>query len=495
MKSRLLLLTILALTLALFSCRKEEIFSRTQTNLIFSADTIFLDTVFANVGSSTRVLRVKNPSNNDIYIDRISLAKGNASYYRLNVNGTATKDIKDVELLAGDSINIFIEVTADVGNANEILYTDSIIFNTQGNLQDVDLVTLAKDAYFHYPNKVLTINQSDGSKLYIPYSILTCNDIWTNDKPHVIYGYAVIDSACTLTALPGTQIHFHNGSGLWVYRSGSLQLDPNDLGDLNNPIEIQGDRLEPFYEEIPGQWGGILGGIFIQGGSSNNIIRNTIIKNGTIALRVDSADENGPANLELTNVILKNHSRAGLYAGYSHILGDNVVIGNCGVYTLYALGGRYRFRHSTFANYWTGGNRSTPAIGLFNYFEDNFSNRYIRDVVGADFLNCVVYGNNSTEFGLGKDNSGTLTFKFDGCLLKINVNPIDGSYNVNDPNFFSSCILNTDPKFESPFDGLFSPDSLSPLIDAALIPTAQLVPEDLYGKSRLPNPDIGAIER
>ena len=25
-----------------------------------------------------------------------------------------------------------------------------------------------------------------------------CNDVWNNDKPHVIYGYAVVDSACSL---------------------------------------------------------------------------------------------------------------------------------------------------------------------------------------------------------------------------------------------------------------------------------------------------------
>ena len=63
----------------------------------------------------------------------------------MNVNGTSGTSVADIELLAKDSLYILIEVTADVMGAPDLLYTDSIVFDLQGNQQqDVQLVTLAK---------------------------------------------------------------------------------------------------------------------------------------------------------------------------------------------------------------------------------------------------------------------------------------------------------------------------------------------------------------
>lgn len=485
---RLVPLFILIVTLVAFSsCRKDQTFARKGVTLGLSADTIFLDTVFTQVGSSTRTLRVNNPSDEDIYIDRIYLAKGPNSYYRLNVNGTPTKDISDVELLANDSITILIEVTADVGLANELLYTDSIILQTLGRTQDVDLVTLAKDAHFYYPTGSL----NGGS---IPYSVIECNATWGPDKPHVIYGYAVVDSLCTLTILPGTEIHFHSGSGLWVYRGGSLQIDPGNTGQIEtNPVVIQGDRLEPFYEDVAGQWGGALGGIFIQNGSTNNLIQNTIIKNSTIALLVDSTISTTP-NLVVRNTQILNSSRVGIYGGYANIEAENVVVGNSGVYGLYALGGRYLFTHCTFANYSIGG-RSTPTIGLFNYFENNVGQRFTRDILAADFRNTIVYGSRRVEFGLGYESAGNLDFNFNTCFLRLAENPIDGSFDREDPTRFVNCELDVYPEFENYSNFNYKLDSISPALDVADPTFAQQVPNDILKVDRTSSPDVGAYER
>ena len=41
------------------------------------------------------------------------------------------------------------------------------------------------------------VNGTDTTRFY--YHLLDCSTHWTNDKPHVIYGYAVVDQGKTLT--------------------------------------------------------------------------------------------------------------------------------------------------------------------------------------------------------------------------------------------------------------------------------------------------------
>ena len=50
------------------SCRNDFSFEPNQGNLRFSKQTIYLDTVFTNIGSSTYRLKVYNQSDKDISI-------------------------------------------------------------------------------------------------------------------------------------------------------------------------------------------------------------------------------------------------------------------------------------------------------------------------------------------------------------------------------------------------------------------------------------------
>jgi hypothetical protein len=162
---RLLLLLFLGFSIALTSCRNDFEFESATGNLRFSKDTVYLDTVFTNIGSSTYTLKVYNKSNKNISIPRVALAKGNASKYRLMVDGMPGKIFEDVELLAKDSMYIFIEATADVIDANttDFLYTDQILFGEGLQTQKVELVTLIQDAIFLYPQKF-----SDGTTETLP---------------------------------------------------------------------------------------------------------------------------------------------------------------------------------------------------------------------------------------------------------------------------------------------------------------------------------------
>ena len=76
--------------------------------------------------------------------------------FRLNVDGLPGRSFGDVEIGADDSIFIFVEVTVDPNNQNTpLVVTDSILFETNGNLQDIDLVAWGQDAYFHKPPPAL----------------------------------------------------------------------------------------------------------------------------------------------------------------------------------------------------------------------------------------------------------------------------------------------------------------------------------------------------
>lgn len=147
--------------LSLTSCRKDFDFERSSGNLQFSKDTVYLDTVFTNIGSSTYTLKVYNRSNKDINIPTIQLGKGTNSKYRMMIDGmqgdvgAEGKIFSNVELLAKDSLFIFIETTIDYSEFEnpeaEYLYTDQIQFDAGTHFQKVELVTLVKDAVFLFP--------------------------------------------------------------------------------------------------------------------------------------------------------------------------------------------------------------------------------------------------------------------------------------------------------------------------------------------------------
>ena len=81
-KNSLILISLIAF---LFSCEKNT--PSGTKGLVFSDDTIYFDTVFTTIGSTTRELRVRNSEKHRIRIDEIYLAGGNDSQFRLNIDG------------------------------------------------------------------------------------------------------------------------------------------------------------------------------------------------------------------------------------------------------------------------------------------------------------------------------------------------------------------------------------------------------------------------
>jgi len=425
------------------SCRSDFYFEPSSGNLEFSRDTIYLDTVFTNIGSSTYTLKVYNRTSKDIKIPSIRLKEGENSNYRLMVDGIPGKVFSDIELLSKDSLFIFIETTIDydqyTNSETTFLYTDKIEFDTGNNYQKVELVTLVQDAIFLYPhrdqNGVYEGLPIEGSDEMIYGFVLDQNDqingnemIWTNQKPYVVYGYAAVPNGKTLEIQAGAKIHFHDESGIIVSKNASIEVN----GTIENPVIFQGDRLESFFKEIPGQWGAI----WLTSESVNNKIYNAIIKNAVIGLYV----QNCP--LELKNVQIYNSSNFGIMAQTANINGFNVVINNAGQGSLTcSMGGNYNFIHSTIANYWNRGHRSLASVILDNTFE--ISNTFIP--LNAHFENCIIFGSNNIEIIINKAENSIFNYKFTNSLIKfIDLNNSftnDFLYDFENVTIYKDCLI------------------------------------------------------
>jgi|LGOV01.1.fsa_nt_gb hypothetical protein len=419
----LLIITIVVLS----SCRKDFSASPVSTNLRFSADTVYLDTVFTNIGSSTRVLKVYNQEDSWVKIPQVKLGRGEESYYRINIDGVSGSIQNNIEIAPKDSIFIFIETTVDYDAVTDPLYVDSLVFDANTFQQNVKLVTLVKDAHFLYPQQ--------GDDVFIIEE-----DLWTNEKPYVIYGKAVIDVSKTLDIQAGTKIHFHNNSSLIVYEDASLRVH----GEFENEVIFESDRLEPGYADIPGQWGSI----WLYPTSKNNIINYAIIKNGSIGIVVDSIGNSTNPTLKITNTQIYNHSIAGLMARGSSVEGENLVINNCGQVSLaLQIGGKYNFVHSTFVNYWNNQPRQTPSVYINNWYEADGGVIVSRNLEAAYFGNCIIYGNNEDELVLSESGSADFNYKFENNLIRYTNRNGELEFEIEGNPLFENTIINEEPHF------------------------------------------------
>lgn len=406
---------ILTLSGILSSCKKKDkILSDGSAKIDFSTDTITFDTVFTSIGSTTKNFRIYNNKNQTIRISRISLGKGNQSPFRFNIDGYPGPVVTDVEIPPKDSLWVFVEVTIDPNNLNNpLLVRDSLIFEINGNRQDIKLVAVGQDVHFINSEIIGTQN-------------------WINDKPYLIYNSMLVDSLATLTINEGVKVYCNPNTR--IFCAGTMVIN----GSESNPVIIQGDRLEFDYKEAAGQWVGM----YFLAGSKDNVIKNAIIKNAILGIQVDTVF-NSNYSLQLLNTEIKNMTYAGLYFQGAKILAENCIVANCGEFlSALTIGGNYEFTHCTFANYYSNSTRNTPSVLMNNYYKDLAGNIILRPIDKADFKNCIIYGSIEEEIGFDKSDDIALNYSFNNCLLK-SVQNLEGNNNIrnSDPAF-----ANTDPE-------------------------------------------------
>ncbi len=441
----------------------------------FSTDTVSFDTVFTTIGSTTLYFKVYNNDNRPLAIRSIELAGGSNSFFRLNIDGEPVSRVTDVEILPKDSMYIFVAVTIDpLNSSNPVVVMDSVVFNTNGTLQDVKLMAYGQDVHLYRDAYVET-------------------ETWVNDKPYLIYRNLEVDSGHVLTIEPGTQIYFHRNSSLVVW--GTLVVN----GTREDPVVFQNDRLEAFYDIIPGQWGTIFFAPFSRG----NRINHAIIKNSIAGLQIGFPTDSRIPELQISNTIIQNMSFAGIYAFGAELVCYNTVIANsAGPAVALLKGGNYEFYHCTIANSGVvGTSRSSPSLVMTNFFdniEDGTYVRYVHDL-NSEFVNSIVYGSNSHELQLLNTQVSQFNYRFDHCLLKASEDSID----LNNTSLFNEIILSKDPHFVNDSDRYhlnYSLDTLSPAKDTGdkqLIQVFPYLEYDMMEHSRYDDnkPDLGAFER
>lgn len=495
------LLGVLLLVLIIFNaCRKDFDFEPSQGTLAFSKDTVFLDTVFTNIGTSTYTLKVYNRSNTNIQIPSIRLAQGEASNYRLLVDGMSGKTFQNVELLAKDSMYVFIEATIDYEKYKNpeasFLYTDQLLFQSQNKTQPIEIVTLVKDAYFLYPKKdaagiteTLTVGEEEIHGFYLSENdpVFGNSLYWKADKPYVVYGYAGVPKGKELVVEAGAEIHFHTDSGIIAAEQANIKA----MGTLEKPIRFQGNRLEYSYRYTPGQWGTIW-----LTPESNATFENVVIQNPTIGLFINKNKD----LIKLHNVQIYNASQYGILARTATLEASNTVIGSAGAASLACtLGGSYSFIHSTFANFWNTPNHTAVWV-------DNGDGKEEFRLHKLLFANCILYSQASESLVLHPATANTDDFPiiFDTNFIKFydDANRLTGVFPYsfdNETSFATNFIQRRNDTFKPVFVAAgrnqfqLTSETVG-LLSASNPFYSQKAPTDILGETRLNAPDLGAYQ-
>lgn len=401
-----------------YSCRKDSIETSVDAKLVISTDTIMFDTVFTTIGSTTKRFKIYNRNNDKLIISNISLTTGANSQFRINVDGVPDYSHNNVEIGANDSLFIFVEVTVDPNSIlSPFVVEEKINFTTNGNQQHVQLVAWGQNAHYFTPKNFISglpnLSCLDGD---CENGNPAVNITWPNDKPYVVYGFLVVDSLDVLNIDPGVQVHFHNNSGLWVYKDGNIQVN----GTLADPVVFQGTRLDFIWQDIAGQWDRI----WINEGSIDNVFNYAIVKNAFVGIQVETLPFNASAptstnQLILNNCMVQNSSSVGILATNYLISATNSIISNSGQFNLLLRGGgEYQFYHTTIANYGNSSTRETPSVLVQNYYTDINGATQVRDIDSCNFYNSILHGNLDVEFETSVISPGTVNFKFENAILK-----------------------------------------------------------------------------
>ncbi|OGX82554.1 hypothetical protein [Hymenobacter coccineus] len=353
-------------------CEPKEDLVQTSGSLSFVQDTVLFDTVFTTVRTVTKRLWVYNRNRGALKTD-INLAGAGASPYSLIISGDAGAGASAITVRGNDSLLILVRATVgDNGTATaakQFVVADQINFLTNGNAQDVKLVAYGQNAYFHYGE------------------IISSDVTWQTDKPHVIinrtYGSGAQAYVVGVAVAPGVTLRIPKGARIYSHAGATLQvagrLLVNDLSEPNafvptdtvkdtnaNLVRFRGDRLEDFYADTPGQWGGIV----FTSASRGNRIRYAEIKNATYGLLLLNTAPTGPLpDVAVDNTTIKNISGnnvsfagaaqtpvaldtgGGIISIAGNVKATNCLFANCAEYALLGFGGVYDVNFCTVANY------------------------------------------------------------------------------------------------------------------------------------------------
>ena len=478
-----------SLIFILGACQDDRVFEGDIVPLEFSLDTMRFDTVFTEIGTITRFFKVYNQLDEAVIVDRIGLAD-EEGFFRINVDGIPGDIVNNTRIEALDSIYVFVEATID---PNQPLSFSPFVIEDQIEIQAgqseyvVHLEAWGQNANY-VPNRFA--NNEINS--------LSCNGgtiTWDDPKPYVIYGVLGLDD-CKLVIAEGTDVYVHGGVGInddiGVFNDGILVVLPNSSieiqGTAENPVRIRTDRLEPEFQEVAGQWAGIL----IQAGSRNNIFNHTLIQHSIVGVSIDSA-----ASLVLNNCQIGYTSGSGLSAEHAQVTANNCLFfQNLTNGISLGYGGSYTFNHCTSANYDNQG----VALSANNIrcTDPLCQGEIFFNPLNLTMTNCILTGNDEDEISFFDltDGEDPNAFRFNFRNSFINLDEILEPEQY--PNFFDNCtdcrsLVRQDTLFLDLEMQDFHLDTMSIAIDQGLY--LPFINEDLEGNPRESNlVDVGCYE-
>jgi hypothetical protein len=305
----------------LASCSDNDSFSTDASHrLTFTCDTVRMDTLFAQVPSSTYSFWVHNQSGDGLRLRTVRLERAGQSGFRANVDGTFLNPVvNDLEIRKGDSLRVFVEVTAAENTSSDPqLQEDNLLFTLEsGVVQKVNLRTYSWNA-----------------EQWQNVDIITDCTIETS-TPIVIYGGINVSEGATLT-IKNTTLYFHDGAGINV--SGAL---------IAENVTMRGDRLDHMFSNLPydrisGQWKGIT----VKPKADGCQFTDCVIRNAMDALHCDST------TVVLTNTIVHNSKGFGLWAHDSEVTISNSVLSNALNDCVALLGCQATIDHATLPQFY-----------------------------------------------------------------------------------------------------------------------------------------------
>jgi hypothetical protein len=479
----------IAFGILMSSCQRDYDYFEGNARISASIDTLLFDTVFTSIGSATKLFKIYNDESSPVQID-VTLENKAGSYFRINVDGVKGPEVKNIEILPKDSIYVFAEVTVNPDlplSVSPFVIEETLIIRQGSQSKKVLLTAWGQNA--NYISKAGQIG------------LLSCDRnslIFEDKKPYVIYGILVIDD-CTIVLPAGTRIHVHGGIAYTperdnVYNDGQIILLSGakilSNGTFEKPVTIEGDRLEPKYKDVSGQWGGIR---LIQ--SRGNLFKNTIIKNSIVGVVADSASQ-----LSMVSSQIYNTASAAIFAFNSEISGENCLIYGFGSHALQLnYGGKYNFSYCTFVS--NNSNRKETLSANNKKCLDLNEDITCTSLVDVkplilNMTNCIISGGDSDEISFlnhTRDRPENFVFSFTNTVVRVNDLLMTNRW----PNFFDNCkdCLNqkeNDKLFLKPKDNDFRLDTMSIAREKAL--PLYSIKTDITGKPRKARPDIGCFE-
>ena len=391
MKRYILYTMILVWGLLAAACSDDESFTTSRGDLLeFTADTLKMDTVFSNTGSSTYTFWVYNRTDKGIRLSSVRLKNGNQTGFRVNVDGryldnTLGAVVTDLEVRKGDSLRIFVELTSpETHQLEPQMVIDDLLFQLESGVeQRVRLEAWAWDA----------VKMTD---------LVVSRDTTIDTRvPIILYGNGLrIDSGAVLT-LRGTTLYFHDGAGIDIY--GQLKAE--------NCV-LRGDRLDrmfPYlpYDRVSGQWRGL----WFASSSTGNMLSNTEIRNAmTAVMLADSAAmDTTQLRLQMSHCIIHNAKGHGLVSYNSNVALDYCQLTNTLGDCLAVYGGRCLIDHCTLAQFYPFSADRGAALRFVAAKGD----------VSITCRNSIVTGYaDDVLMGEQTDTTTTMRYLFEDCLLR-----------------------------------------------------------------------------